>query len=94
LAKISVTSTTHPIVEFVTFVSPSLEFVSPGLSNPDIPQNVLHHFPLIRRLRRVFASKQMAKDAQWHKLKRKEVQNELNLPAHVEAWKYFDRKYG
>jgi hypothetical protein len=31
---------------------------------------------------------------QWHKLKRKPVQNELSHPADGEAWKDFDRKYG
>jgi hypothetical protein len=41
----------------------------------------------------MFASKSIAEDAQWHKLKRKEVDNELSHPADGEAWKDFDRKY-
>jgi hypothetical protein len=44
-------------------------------------------------LQQVFASKEITEDEQWHKLKRKEVQNELNHPADGEAWKDFDRNY-
>ena len=58
-----------------------------------IPQKVLRHFPLIPRLKRIFASKKTAEEAQWHKLKRKPVENELSHPADGEAWKDFDRKY-
>jgi hypothetical protein len=36
----------------------------------------------------------LAEHAQWHKLKRKEVENELNHPADGEPWKDFDRNYG
>jgi hypothetical protein len=35
LPRISVTIATGPVLEFVNFVSPSLEFVSPQLSNPN-----------------------------------------------------------
>ncbi|KAF0917480.1 hypothetical protein E2562_020593 [Oryza meyeriana var. granulata] len=58
-----------------------------------IPQKVLRHFPLIPRLKRMFASKKIAEEAQLHKLKRKPVENELSHPADGEAWKEFDRKY-
>jgi hypothetical protein len=64
-----------------------------GEGKKRIPQKVLRHFPLIPRLQRMFASKSIAEDAQWHKLKRKEVDNELSHPADGEAWKDFDRKY-
>src|SRR6266540_1039098 len=64
-----------------------------GDQTKKVPQKVLRHFPLIPRLKRMFASKIIAEDAQWHKLKRKEVQNELSHPADGEAWKDFDRKY-
>ena len=59
-----------------------------------IPEKVLRHFPLIPRLKRIFSSKRTAEEVQWHKLKRKPVENELNHPADGEAWKDFDRKYG
>ncbi|WVZ49373.1 hypothetical protein U9M48_000740, partial [Paspalum notatum var. saurae] len=59
-----------------------------------VPHKVLRHFPLIPRLKRFFASKKISEAAQWHKLKRREVKNELNHPADGEAWKDFDRKYG
>jgi hypothetical protein len=41
----------------------------------------------------MFASKEIAKQAQWHKFKRKHVENELSNLVDGEAWKYFDRKY-
>jgi hypothetical protein len=49
---------------------------------------------LIPRLKRIFSSKRTAEEVQWHKLKRKPMENELNHPADGEAWKDFDRKYG
>jgi hypothetical protein len=48
------------------------------------PQKVLRHFPLIPRLKRMFASAKIS-EAQWHKLKMKEVENELTHPADGEA---------
>jgi rubrerythrin len=57
------------------------------------PQKVLRHFPLNPRLRRMFATAKISEEAQWHKLKRKEVENELSHPADGEAWKDFDRKH-
>lgn len=59
-----------------------------------IPVKVLRHFRLIPRLKRMFASKNTVEEAQWHKLKRQPVDNELSHPADGEAWKDFDRKYG
>jgi hypothetical protein len=56
-----------------------------------IPQKVLRHFPLIPRLKRIFASKKTADEAQWHKLKRKPMENELSHPADCEA--YIDAMY-
>ncbi|KAF0928074.1 hypothetical protein E2562_037666 [Oryza meyeriana var. granulata] len=43
--------------------------------NKRIPQKILRHFPLIPRLKRIFASKGAAEDTRWHKLKRKPVDN-------------------
>jgi hypothetical protein len=56
-------------------------------------QKVLRHFPLIPRLKRMFSSAKISKEEQWHKLKRKEVENELSHLADGEAWKDFDRKH-
>ncbi|CAN6180503.1 unnamed protein product [Urochloa humidicola] len=58
-----------------------------------IPQKVLRHFPLIPRLKRLFASKDTAEEVKWHKVKRKPVGNELSHPADGEAWKAFDREF-
>jgi hypothetical protein len=58
-----------------------------------IPNKVLRHFPVVPRLQRMFASKKLSEQAQWHKLKRKPVDNELSHPADGEAWKDFDKKY-
>ena len=57
------------------------------------PKKILRHFPLIRRLKRMFASKKISEEAQWHKLKRRAVANELSHPADGEAWKDFDRRH-
>jgi hypothetical protein len=58
-----------------------------------IPEKVLRHFPLIPRLQRMFISKKQSEEVQWHKLKRKPVENELSHPADGEAWKDFDKKH-
>ncbi|WVZ98199.1 hypothetical protein U9M48_043668 [Paspalum notatum var. saurae] len=58
-----------------------------------IPAKVLRHFRLIPRLKRIFSSKKISELAQWHKLKRKAVENELSHPADGKAWKEFDKKY-
>jgi hypothetical protein len=58
-----------------------------------VPEKVLRHFPLIPRLKRIFSSKRMAEEVQWHQLKRKPVDNELSHPTDGEAWKKFDEKY-
>jgi hypothetical protein len=57
------------------------------------PQKVLRYFPLIPRLKRMFASKKVSEEARWHKLKRKAVENELSHPSDGEAWKDFDKQY-
>jgi hypothetical protein len=59
-----------------------------------IPEKVLRHFPLIPRLKRIFSSKKRSEEVQWHKMKRKPVENVLSHPADGEAWKDFDRKNG
>jgi hypothetical protein len=55
-----------------------------------IPEKVLRHFQLIPRLQRMFISKKQSVEVQWHKLKRKPMENELSHPANGEAWKDFD----
>ena len=56
------------------------------------PHKVLRHFPLIPRLKRIFASKTTAESTQWHKKQRVAVENEMSHPADGEAWKYFDKR--
>ncbi|WVZ76715.1 hypothetical protein U9M48_024667 [Paspalum notatum var. saurae] len=58
-----------------------------------VPQKVLWHFPIIPRLRRIFCSRKLLAKAQWHKLKKKPVENELSHSTDGEAWKDFDKKY-
>ena len=41
----------------------------------------------------MFASKKIAEEVKWHKVKRKPVENELSHLADGGAWKDFDRKY-
>ena len=58
-----------------------------------IPEKVLRHFPLIRRLRRIILKPKTAEEVRWHKEKRQPVDNELTHPADGEAWKAFDREH-
>lgn len=58
-----------------------------------IPQKVLRHFPLAPRLKRMFSTKEASEAAQWHKLKRQPVENNMSHPADGEAWQDFDREY-
>jgi rubrerythrin len=58
-----------------------------------IPQKVLRHFPLTKRLQRMFVSKKGSEEVQWHKIKRQPVENEMSHPADGDAWKDFDEKY-
>jgi hypothetical protein len=46
-----------------------------------VPHKVLHYFPIIPRLQRLFISKQRAQYARWHKEKRVPVENEMRHPA-------------
>jgi hypothetical protein len=58
-----------------------------------IPQKVLQHFPLVRRLQRMFVNKKAAEEAQWHKLKQDHSEKEMSHPADGEAWQDFDREH-
>jgi hypothetical protein len=53
---------------------------------------VLRHFPLVPRLKRIFANKKSFEQTQWHKKVRKTVDNVMSHPADGEAWKEFDRR--
>ena len=57
-----------------------------------VPKKVLRHFPIVPRLKRIFASKRTSEETQWHKTKRKPVDNVMSHPADGKAWKDFDRR--
>ena len=61
--------------------------------NKQVPHKVFRHFPIIPRLKRIFATKATAESTQWHKKQRRQVDNEMSHPADGKAWKHFDRKY-
>ncbi|XP_066341736.1 uncharacterized protein [Miscanthus floridulus] len=58
-----------------------------------VPKKVLRYFPLIPRLKRMFANKATSEETWWHKEKRVAVENEMTHPADGEAWKDFDDMY-
>ena len=60
--------------------------------NKKVPHKVLRHFPLLPRLKRIFASKRTSEETQWHKKKRTPVDNVMSHPADGEAWKDFDTR--
>ena len=55
-----------------------------------IPKKILRYFPLIPRLKRMFANKATSEETRWHKDKRVAVENEMTHPADGLAWKDFD----
>ncbi|GKA72993.1 hypothetical protein Tco_0779209 [Tanacetum coccineum] len=57
----------------------------------NVPRKVLHYFPLIPRLQRLFIDPQFACDMRWHKEKRINDDNILRHPADTEAWKHLDK---
>jgi hypothetical protein len=63
-----------------------------GTGTKRVPHKVLRHFPLIPRLKRIFASKRTSQETRWHKEVRTPVDNVMSHPADGEAWKDFDRR--
>lgn len=57
-----------------------------------LPVKILRYFPLIPRLQRMYMSKQMSKDMQWHK---NELVNDgkMRHPADSKAWKHVDSEF-
>jgi len=58
-----------------------------------VPKKVLRYFPIIPRLKRMFANKATSEETRWHKDKRVSMENEMSHPADGEAWKHFDKVY-
>jgi hypothetical protein len=58
-----------------------------------VPHKVLRHFPLIKRLKRMFAMKQTTKETQWHKKVKRPFKNVMSHPADGRAWKEFDKRF-
>lgn len=56
------------------------------------PAKVMWYFPIIPRLRRLFANKEHAKLVRWHKEERK-VDGKIRHPADASQWKKINRKY-
>jgi hypothetical protein len=57
-----------------------------------VPHKVLKHFPLLPRLKRIYASKRTSEETQWQKKVRTPVENVMSHPADGNAWKCFDSK--
>ena len=57
----------------------------------NVPHKVLHYFPLKDRLRKLYSSKHIAKDTQWHQRGRSTEDDFMRDPVDGEAWKEFDR---
>ncbi|GJX36741.1 uncharacterized protein Tco_0248298, partial [Tanacetum coccineum] len=57
----------------------------------NVPRKVLHYFPVIPRLQRLFIDPQVACEMRWHKEKRINDDNILRHPADSEAWKHLDK---
>ncbi|XP_057250051.1 uncharacterized protein LOC130591140 [Beta vulgaris subsp. vulgaris] len=57
-----------------------------------VPQLILHHFPLIPRLQRMFISSKLARHMRWHKDDKKD-DGIMRHPADSEAWKSLDKTF-
>jgi hypothetical protein len=57
-----------------------------------VAHNVLRHFPLLPRLKKIYALKRTSEETKCHKKVRMPVDNVMSHPADGEAWKYFDSK--
>ncbi|KAL5540395.1 hypothetical protein UlMin_042418 [Ulmus minor] len=57
-----------------------------------VPANVLWYFPPIPRFRRMFGTKEIAKDLTWHDNKR-QIDSYMRHPADSPAWKVVDHKW-
>ncbi|XP_022685348.1 uncharacterized protein LOC111258412 [Setaria italica] len=58
-----------------------------------LPKKILRYFPLIPRLKRMFANKATSEEIRWHKDQWVPVDNEMSHPADSDAWKDFDDVY-
>jgi hypothetical protein len=63
------------------------------LRGREFHKKVLRHFPLAPRLQRMFDSKEVVEEAQWHKLKWRPKEKDMSHPADGEVWQAFDREY-
>ena len=61
-------------------------------SKKPLPWKVLWYFPLIKRLQRLYMTKDMSTDMKWHKEKRKD-DGVMRHPLDSKAWKHLDEKY-
>jgi hypothetical protein len=57
------------------------------------PVKILRYFPLIPRLQRMYMSKQLSEEMQWHK-KELVKDRKMRHPADSLAWKHVDKEYG
>jgi len=62
------------------------------VSGNPVPIKILHHFPLIPRLKRLYISSKTALLMRWHAEGRKE-DGRLRHPADAYAWKHFDNRH-
>jgi hypothetical protein len=62
------------------------------IGSKQVPHKVLWHFPLLPRLKRIYASKRTSEETRWHKKVRTPVDNIMSHPIDGDAWKYFDSK--
>lgn len=63
-----------------------------GEKKKDVPQKVLHYFPIIPRLKRMFRSEQMAKDLRWY-FTNKSTDGKLWHPVDSVTWDQVNAKH-
>ncbi|GKA51745.1 reverse transcriptase domain-containing protein [Tanacetum coccineum] len=58
-----------------------------------VPKKVLHYFPIIPRLQRLYKSSHTAKEVTWHATGKCTEPGKMQHPVDGRAWKNFDTKY-
>ena len=61
-------------------------------SGKNVPHKVLCYFPLIPRLKRLFATTHTAKEMMWHNIGYSRDEDQLRHPMDGKAWQDFNKK--
>nr|GEZ58423.1 hypothetical protein [Tanacetum cinerariifolium] len=76
-----------------TFKTIGLGWKDSNTPGKKVPKKVLHYFPIIPRLQRLYKSSHTAKEMIWHATRKCTEPDKMQHPVDGRAWKKFDTKY-